>query len=561
MSYCCDGFLSFFESIPVSITSEDELITFIAQAMPTLADKLELGRLELKHQSSPTPFNNECDTHCVVLYQHTSDCDAFSLHDTYYDCEEAVVCYTAYPRKNHVWTAEEERMLHFLTYQLFLLCSRTRLLGRIQKASITDPLTGVLNTSGFMKQGAILCEKKEHINYTGLFLNIKGFRYINQRFGFKYGDITMRKYARCIRSYLESDELIARLGCDNYALLVRSERLNTLLESLLSVRVHVQLEDFVNTFDLSSRVGVYTVRPDDTMNEIMNRITVAGLLAKTSILHNIIYFRENMLERYLHDKEISEAFSSAIDKNEFMVYFQPKVSLNGQQLCGCEALARWSRNGAIIHPSDFTSILEQEGSICILDFYILENVCHSIRKWLDQGIEPVRISTNFSKIHLHNKNLGKDILRILERYKVDPKYIEIELTESSGYEDYEALSEFINTMKANGIHTSIDDFGTGYSSLNLLTSLNIDTIKLDKSFIQGETRSKSDEIVIKTIINMAKDLNMQVVCEGVETEDQVSFLKSLHCPIVQGFFFDAPLSHDDFEERLKTGRVYHRLEA
>ncbi len=559
MSYCCDGFLSFLESIPESIDSEKELITFITREISGLADKLGFGRLEMKLHAYPTPFETGSNSLCIVLYQHDSECGTSSVNDTYHDREEAVISFSAYPRKTCEWSAEELSMVHLLTYQLFLLCSRTRLLNRIEKASVTDPLTGVLNTMGFMKHGTLLYEKKRLADYTGLFLNIKSFRYINQRFGFKCGDDAMRKYANRIREQLQPEEYLARLGCDNYALLIHNDHLDSIVEFLQTVRVHVQLEDFINTFDLTSRIGIYAIRPEDTMNEVINRMTVACLLAKSSPLHKVVYFRDAMLERFLHDKEITESFSSAIGSNEFVVYYQPKVSLDSQELCGCEALARWSRNGEIIYPSDFASILEQEGSICVLDFYILENVCQSIRNWLDQGIEPVRISTNFSKIHLHNKNLGKDILRILERYNVDPKYIEIELTETSGYDDFEALSEFINTLKAHGIHTSIDDFGTGYSSLNLLTNLNIDHIKLDKSFIQSEHRSKSDEIVIKTIINMAEDLNMQVVCEGVETEEQANFLKTLRCPIVQGFFFDEPLSHNEFENRLKNGRIYKKF--
>lgn len=425
-----------------------------------------------------------------------------------------------------------------------------------------DSLTGILNTAGFMKQGTALCEEHRQADYTGLFLNIKGFRYINQRFGFTHGDDAMRKYAQRIQKLLLPDELFARLGCDNYALLIQKGRVASLLDSLLSVRIHVQLEDLVNTFDLSSRAGLYEIRPEDTMNDIINRITVAGLLAKSSPHHNTIWFRETMMERYIHDKEIADSFTSAIENNEFSVYYQPKVTLDEQLLCGCEALARWDRVKEVIFPSEFVPILEQEGTICILDFYVLDTVCKDIRKWLDMGIEPVRISTNFSKIHLHNRNLAKDILRVLDRYQVDTKYIEIELTETCGYEDFESLSEFVDTMKAHGVHTSIDDFGTGYSSLNLLKDLNIDTIKLDKSFLcqnPNTAKKHTNEIVIKTIINMAADLEMQAICEGVETVEQAKLLQALHCPAVQGFLFDEPLSHNDFEERLKTGRSYHKI--
>lgn len=426
----------------------------------------------------------------------------------------------------------------------------------------TDSLTGILSTAGFIKYGTSLCEQNKQSDYTGLFLNIKGFRYINQRFGFSHGDVVMRKYAQQIQKLILPDELFARLGCDNYALFIKKDRVDILLDSLLSVRVRIQLEDLINTFDLSSRVGLYSIRPDDNMNDIINRITVAGLVAKTSPHHNTIWFRESMMERYIHEKEISDSFTTAIENNAFSVYYQPKVSLNEQTLCGSEALVRWVKSNELIYPAEFVPILEQEGTICLLDFYVLEHVCRDLRHWLDMGIEPVRVSTNFSKIHLHNKNLAKDILKVLKRYEIDPSYIEIELTETCGYEDFESLSNFVNTMKEHGVHTSLDDFGTGYSSLNLLKDLNIDTIKIDKSFLSknpNSAKENANEIVIKTIINMASDLGMHVVCEGVEEIEQAHLLRSFHCPTVQGFLFDKPLSHHDFETRLRKERIYNKM--
>ena len=560
MSIFCNGFLTFLESIPESFSSKEEYISFVSQAIPPLAEQLGIGRLEMIFHSNPVSFEKGCKTECVVLYQHDSNYDEFSHTETFRDRQEAVVSYHIYPKRRHTWSDEEKRMLHFLTYQLFLLCTRTMLLCRIQKASITDSLTGILNTAGLIKQGNALYETGILADYTGIFLNIKGFRYLNQRFGFKYGDDAMRKFTQGIQKYLETDEYFGRLGCDNFVLLVRKEHLDTLLLSLLSIRIHVQLEDFVNTFDINSRVGIYPIRESDTINDVLNRTTVAGLLAKTSLHHNIIWFRDDMLVQYIREKEIADAFMSGLENNEFHVCYQPKVALDTQTICGCEALARWHKNGKLLQPSEFVPVLEKEGNICLLDFYVLEKLCQDIRNWLDQGLEPVRISTNFSKIHLHNKNLADDIFRILERHQVPAKYIEIELTESCGYEDFDALSDFINTMKAHGVHTSIDDFGTGYSSLNLLTNLNIDAIKLDKSFLNNnEPRSKSDEIVIKTIINLGRDLNMQVICEGIESIEQVKFLKSLHCPIVQGYLYDGPLTHDEFETCLKSNMTYHIL--
>jgi EAL domain-containing protein (putative c-di-GMP-specific phosphodiesterase class I) len=209
--------------------------------------------------------------------------------------------------------------------------------------------------------------------------------------------------------------------------------------------------------------------------------------------------------------------------------------------------------------------LEREGTICALDFYVLNKVCEDINAWLSKGITPVRISTNFSRLHMHNPKLAEDIFNVIKRQGVDPSYIEIELTESIGYDDFGALEKFVSALHNYGIKTSIDDFGTGYSSLNLLSELHVDVIKLDKSFVtppsQAEDESdasynkrlKSNYIVIKTIINMAVELGLEVICEGVETKEQANMLENLGCHMAQGFLYDKPIPHDEFESRLTNG--------
>jgi EAL domain-containing protein (putative c-di-GMP-specific phosphodiesterase class I) len=176
---------------------------------------------------------------------------------------------------------------------------------------------------------------------------------------------------------------------------------------------------------------------------------------------------------------------------------------------------------------------------------------------MDKGMNPVTVSVNFSRIHLRNQNLAEDILEIIDRHGVDPKYIEIELTEMSGYDNYERLSDFITTMRKNGVHTSIDDFGTGYSSLNLLTDLNVDEVKLDRTFSKRlDNEGEKTKILLHNIVNMVHDLGFKVIAEGVETVEQADFLRSIGCSIVQGYLFDRPLPLDEFEQRLSDDYKY-----
>jgi EAL domain-containing protein (putative c-di-GMP-specific phosphodiesterase class I) len=252
-----------------------------------------------------------------------------------------------------------------------------------------------------------------------------------------------------------------------------------------------------------------------------------------------------------------------LENKEFEVYYQPKVNLDTNELCGSEALVRWRRAERLLQPEEFIPILEREGSVCALDFYVLERVCENIRVWLDKGLTPVRVSTNFSKLHMHNPKLADDIIKVLQRHDVNPSYIEIELTETIGYEDFEALAAFVCKLHDYGLHTSIDDFGTGYSSLNLVSELDIDVIKLDKSFLTPEDKSGSDAeseriqhkaksniIVIKTLIAMARELGISVICEGVETKEQAQLLIDLGCHMAQGYLYDRPMPCEEFENRL-----------
>ena len=308
---------------------------------------------------------------------------------------------------------------------------------------------------------------------------------------------------------------------------------------------------------LQARMGVYPIEEKTIINEALNNSATAMSAAKAIKTRDIMYFTKEMLVKSMHQREISSEFHNAIHNREFIVFYQPKVDLLTKRINGAEALVRWIRHKTIVPPMDFIPVLEREGTICDLDFYVFETVCMDIRQWLDMGIEPQRISTNFSKLHLKNNDFAESILNIIKKYDINSKHIEVELTEVSDYDDNLAMQNFINTMYENGIAVSIDDFGTGYSTLNVLKDFNITTIKLDKSLLNniGNPNSK-DEIITRNVVKMASELKKDIIAEGVETEVQAEYLKSIHCNSVQGFLFDRPLAHDDFQKKLTEKFVY-----
>ncbi|MBR1742003.1 MAG: EAL domain-containing protein, partial [Lachnospiraceae bacterium] len=194
-----------------------------------------------------------------------------------------------------------------------------------------------------------------------------------------------------------------------------------------------------------------------------------------------------------------------------------------------------------------------------LDFYMFASVCEDISNWLAAGIEPVRVSVNFSKLHLRNPNFVEGLIAIMQVFDIEGKYLEVELTETTGYEDFETLALVVKQLKEYGIYTSLDDFGSGYSSLGLLKDLDVDIIKLDKTFIDNLGKEdKSDEIIVKNVVNMILDLEKEAIAEGVETAEQAAFLREVQCPVVQGFLFDKPLKKEDFMKRLSMGETYYK---
>lgn len=239
------------------------------------------------------------------------------------------------------------------------------------------------------------------------------------------------------------------------------------------------------------------------------------------------------------------------------MYYQPKVELEKYQLMGAEALCRWMHEGELIPPDSFIPILEKSQAICDLDFYMLDHVCRDIKQWIKEGKEPVKVSVNLSRRHMNDPYLLKHILDIIDGRGIPHKYIEIELTETTTDVDFRILKGIVSGLKENDIYTSVDDFGTGFSSLNLLREAPWDVLKIDKSFLPDENNLKDNRsAMLKHIIGMSNDLGLSCIVEGVETIEQVRLLQKYDCYRAQGFYFDRPMTKEEFEKRLSPDWKY-----
>ena len=409
-----------------------------------------------------------------------------------------------------------------------------------------DLLTGVANFDHLINVGEKLGKKNKLANYNGLAISIKDFKFINQEYGSVIGDIVLKGYATALSEKLIRGELLCRNGGDNFIALVERDRVESFLESINKVPVDVG--DKLG-LTVTSRCGIYQIAEEDTIYDMVNAGLIAVGETRSSGAQDYVWFRRERRDEMVRRKDILNCYHRAIDEEEFVVYYQPKVNLKTRTLCGCEALVRWIRNGELVPPGSFIPVLENDGKVQELDFYVFNRVCKDISDWQRRGLQPVRVSSNFSKLHLHNKNFVEDVLAVVDKHGADPYYLEAELTESSGYEDFNALTHFVAEMKEAGIHTSMDDFGTGYSSLSLLRDIDMDVIKLDRTFLRDE-HDANEEKMVENIVRMIHDLNRHVICEGVETEEQVQFLKRVGCTMAQGFLFDRPLTREEFEKRL-----------
>ena len=280
--------------------------------------------------------------------------------------------------------------------------------------------------------------------------------------------------------------------------------------------------------DISPRLNINNVNVDELAEELKEKIELSRLVQKK--------------------------FFADLNDGKIVPYYQPKVDISNNTICSSEALSRWFTNDEeILPPNKFIPILEQYGYICELDFYMLNKVCKDIKEQLEKGIEPVTVSINFSRYHFIDQKVDfsfiKRIISTIFNYAIDTKYIEIEFTEAGMLEDYTIINKFVEILHLYGIKVSIDDYGKGYSSLELLLQVPFDIIKMDKSFVD-KYNTENGNVILSSTIDMMKKLGKTVICEGIENEDQLNYLKNINCDVVQGYYYDKPLPKEDYEKRL-----------
>ena len=428
----------------------------------------------------------------------------------------------------------------------------------IQKTAETDVMTGLPNAAGFRTFINRIRANGTLTDYNAVSLNLRNTALANKKFGKQKTDAILIRYAEHLMTFIGDDEFVGRLSGDNFIFAVHKDKTDAVLKLTEGVRISVAEgpQDHHVTPLIQATAGCLDIDDEELDSEgILGRCATALNDARYNKHVPYVFSTSEMHSKAIQQKQVISVFNDALKNGEFTPFYQPKVNSKTNTLVGAEALARWIRDGNLIPPGDFIPVLEGDYRICELDFYMLEQVCKDLRRWIDEGMEPVCISTNFSRRNLSDPDFSQRITELISRYDIPKQYIEVELTETFSAEENKLLGRFINDMHDVGILIAIDDFGTGYSSLNLLREIPADLLKLDKSFIDGHTGAKRDSVVVSNIAKMANELNMGIIAEGVERREQVEFLQSVNIDMAQGYLYDKPLTKADFEKRLKD-KIY-----
>lgn len=470
-----------------------------------------------------------------------------------------VVRYDVYARGGeNTWTEWQEKEIGTLIDTIFSYHGRIRTSRIAEKLTFWDVDFGLHNLRFFMKTVGEKIAKNQLVGYVACVYNLKRFSVVNELVGRDTGTQIMIRHAKGLEAIYDSDDQVCHLGGDNFLTLFPEDKLEQVEKYFRGVSITYGAASDECVY-VSASVGFYVISDMDGIHgpdDVMEGAYASANMAKKSGKTDVIFWNEQIKERQLQKKKIEDIFPSALENEEFQVYYQPKFLLkDSYRLVGAEALCRWVHKGEMIYPDNFIPILEQSINICKLDFYMLDHVCKDIKRWIDKGQNVVKVSVNLSRKHLTDQNLLKHILEIIDRNQVPHKYIEIELTETTTDVDFKDLKRVANGLHECGISTSVDDFGMGYSSLNLIRDVPWDVLKVDKSFLP-ETEDSNDDntkknIMLKHVIEMAQGLGLQCIVEGVETEEHIQLLKRNHCYLAQGYYFDKPLPVEIFEKRLE----------
>ena len=467
-----------------------------------------------------------------------------------------VKCSLYHPVDAEELSEDEYKKLNLVARGLIRFISRNRLQNSIERIAFHD-FYGFPNANFFVRKYDQLNREGKLSGKILLIYNLRNFSVFNAEFGRKNGDRIMKSFYEAIKYSVGENGIVCRISSDNFLCMFDTGFMPR-IEQILKGYPIIYDEQGMNRILVSGYAGVIVLSEKITLNALEDILSVlynALTEARMGTYGSIVYVSDKDSLEQERIKKLKVMFQEAFASGEFSAFYQPKVSIDTGKVVGAEALCRWIHDGKVMLPSEFIPVLELSNEICRLDFHVLDIVCGDIKRWLDSGLEPVRVSVNLSRKHLSNMDLVSHLLKIVDGYNIPHKYIEFEFTETTTSVGVYNLKRVVSELQKAGFSTAVDDFGIGYSSLSLIREIPWNVIKLDKDFLplDGEASDSKTSVMYRHIASLTHDFGFETVTEGVETARQVQILRENKCHIAQGFYFDKALPVEQFEIRLKQG--------
>ncbi|NEU29790.1 EAL domain-containing protein [bacterium LRH843] len=462
---------------------------------------------------------------------------------------------------------DEHKRVNNLVLVMRDITERKKTEHTIYHLAYHDTLTELPNRRFFMEyvRKEVYRAKRNQSQLAVMFLDVDHFKNVNDSCGHEVGDLVLTEAAKRIRACLRSNDIVARIGGDEFTVLLTNVKSMTEVQGVAQ-RIKESFQESISsgdkTHELSCSIGISLFPTDGVdVDELLKRADTALYVVKERGRNGYLFFDLAMEERSLERIVLENELRKAIQQEQFYIDYQPKKNLSTGELVGMEALVRWNHPElGKIPPNKFIPIAEQTGLILPLGEWVLKQGCMQNKAWQEQGLTPLKVSINLSPRQFYQFNLVGKIKEILDETGLDPKWLELEVTETV-FGDLDNAVAVLHSIRDLGVHISIDDFGTGYSSLSYIKQLPIDTLKIDASFIRDIHQNKESQAIVQAIVSIARSLNLNVIAEGIENEEQMAALTEDGCIQGQGFLFSKPLSKGEFETYLGENMAGSKIKS
>jgi diguanylate cyclase (GGDEF)-like protein/PAS domain S-box-containing protein len=451
------------------------------------------------------------------------------------------------------------RLINISDRQMFLgvcrdISDKKKVEAKIKHMAYHDALTGLPNRwylQSFMKREL---KKTFGSSFCVILFDLDHFKFINDSLGHSAGDCLLQEVAYRLKALKTSRNILARLGGDEFIFIIPNELADTARKFSHQIMKTIEQPFFIHNQKISITTSIgYSIYPNDgdSIDTLIKKADIAMYRSKDQGRNGYYQFSSSMMDHINERLETEMNLREALEKQEFILQYQPKIDLLSGEISGAEALLRWKRDNSLIYPSSFITLAEETGLIVPIGEQVIREACKFCKQWHDLGFTNLSVSVNISASQFHKQNLEQVVSKVLSETGLTPHALELELTESTVMKSPDEATQVLRNLKSLGLKISIDDFGTGFSSLSYLKLFPIDILKIDKSFIRNLESDQTNSMIAKAVISLAHNLNLKVVAEGVENEQQLVFLQLEHCDYAQGYFVGHPISAEDFYQLLK----------